>query len=195
MGAPQQMIMSHKSAAVTYATWNPSDKSANITLSSGNLIATATAVAWKSVRSTLGKSTGKWYRECVVSWPASWNAMVWVGSWSDTLSNFVWFNSTGNSYYSYISKSDWANRYNNNTNLTYWAAFTLWQTIWVALNMDAGEVTFYKNNVSQWIITWLSWTQYPMCSPNENTLACTANFGATTMTYTAPSWYNQWLYT
>ena len=182
-------------APPVYATRNPSDKSANITLSWWDLVATASNTAWKSARATIGKSSGKHYWEVVVSWPWSWNCMVWVGSWSDALNNFVWFNATWNSYYSYTGKADWANRYNNNTNLTYWAAFTLWDVIWVALNMDAGEVTFYKNNTSQWVITWLSWTQYPMCSPYDNTLVCTANFGATAMTYTAPWGYNQWLYT
>lgn len=64
MAAPQQMLLSYSAAvAVTYATRNPSDKNANIALSSGNLIATASNTAWKSVRATLGKSSGKWYRE------------------------------------------------------------------------------------------------------------------------------------
>ena len=193
MSAIQQLLMSYKKAN-TYATWNPSDKDANITLSWWNLVATSTAWWWKSARATIGKSSGKWYWEVVVSWPWSWNAMIWVGSGSDALNNFVWFNSTWWSYYSYGGKVDPLNWYNNNSNFTYWAAYTLWDVIGVALNMDAWELTFYKNNVSQWVISWLSGTMYPMCSPNDNTLACTANFWATTLTYTPPTWFNAWLY-
>lgn len=44
-------------------TWNPADKSANITLSSLNLVATGTAAADSNVRSTTSKATGKFYVE------------------------------------------------------------------------------------------------------------------------------------
>lgn len=54
--------------SVTYATWNPSDKSANVTLSNGNLTATITAnTAFYGARATIGKSSGKWYWEQTVS--------------------------------------------------------------------------------------------------------------------------------
>jgi hypothetical protein len=45
------------------ATWNPADKSANITLSGGNLTATSTTSGPNNVRSTAGYSTGKFYSE------------------------------------------------------------------------------------------------------------------------------------
>jgi hypothetical protein len=51
---------------VTYDAWNPADKSANITLSGSNLIATDNANndGWSIARSALGKSTsGKFYVE------------------------------------------------------------------------------------------------------------------------------------
>lgn len=44
-------------------TWNPSDKSSNITLSGGNLIATHSTTSVGGVRSTSSYSTGKWYWE------------------------------------------------------------------------------------------------------------------------------------
>lgn len=44
-------------------TWNPSDKSANVTLSGSNLIATITSGTNQGVRSTISHSTGKWYAE------------------------------------------------------------------------------------------------------------------------------------
>lgn len=182
-------------AAVTYATRNPSDKSANISLSWWNLVATATNTAWKSVRATLGKSSGKWYWEVVTkkaSW--GWNAMIWVWDSGASLSTYVGSNAASNSYYSYNWKVDGANRYNNNINLTYWNPFALNDVIGIALNMDAGELEFFKNNVSQWVITWISGTMYPMVSPYDNTMYFETNFGATSLVYTPPSGFNAGLY-
>ena len=47
----------------TTATWNPADKSAQITLSGGNLIATDTSTGDSGVRSATSHSGGKWYIE------------------------------------------------------------------------------------------------------------------------------------
>jgi hypothetical protein len=52
--------------ALIGTTWNPSDKSANITLSNGNLTAQGTNGSDGGVRSTTSKSTGKHYFE--VTW-------------------------------------------------------------------------------------------------------------------------------
>lgn len=50
--------------AITYATFNPSDKSADITLSGDNLtITSGTLSGWRAVRATIPKSTGKWVWE------------------------------------------------------------------------------------------------------------------------------------
>lgn len=49
--------------ANTYATLNPSDKDAAITLSGGDLTMSSATNAWRSVRATIGKSSGKWYWE------------------------------------------------------------------------------------------------------------------------------------
>lgn len=45
---------------LVYATWNPSDITANLTLSNGNLTATAGASS-VGVRGTISKTAGKWY--------------------------------------------------------------------------------------------------------------------------------------
>lgn len=183
-------------AAVTYATRNPSDKSANISLSWWNLVATATNTAWKSVRATIGKSSWKRYWEVVVQIPSgTWNAMVGIWRATVPLSSYLGNDLYWRAYYSYISKADAKNAYNNNVNLTYWSAFVKWDVIWVALDMDNWTLEFYRNNTSQWVLaTWLSWTYYPMVSPNENTSYHIANFGATPLTYTPPSGFNAGLY-
>lgn len=53
-----------------YATWNPSDKHSEITLSNGNLTATKNvthATNWRGVRSTVGISAEQWYWETTYS--------------------------------------------------------------------------------------------------------------------------------
>jgi hypothetical protein len=48
-----QGLLASYAIAKTYATWNPSDKNANITLSSGNLTATASTVNHFACRATI----------------------------------------------------------------------------------------------------------------------------------------------
>lgn len=63
----QQLLASYGGAPAgpVYATWNPSDTNANITLSGSNLVATrgAAANAFYSSRATISKNSGKWYFE------------------------------------------------------------------------------------------------------------------------------------
>lgn len=188
-------IGKYVAASVTYATRNSADKSANIALSSWDLVATATNTAWKSVRATIGKSSGKWYWEVVVTKAGTWNAMVWLARSTSSLATYGGSVATDWVYYSYNGKADAKNAYNNNINITYWAAFVTWDVIGVAMDMDAWELTFYKNNTSQGTFTGLSGTMYPIASPYDNTLYFTANFGATALTYSPPWGFNAWLYT
>lgn len=178
-------------APPVYATQNPSDKSANISLSWGNLTATNTMASWWAVRSTIGVYSGKHYREHTIgTWP---NWIIWIGNSSASLSNYVGFDAN---WYSY----DWggAGKINNNVFSSYGATWNTGAVIWVALDMDVGTLTFYKNGVSQWTaFTGLSGTFYAMTSLHKwtgNTVA-TANFGATTLAYTPPAGFNPWLYT
>lgn len=176
-------------AVVTYATRNPADKHADITLSNWNLTATNTTANRRSVRSNIGKSSGKWYWEYLTSAWTDWH--LWIGNSSAALTSFVWFDANWWAYY----YNDW-NKVTNNSYAAYWTSYNLAATIWVALDMTAWTVIMYRNNVSQWTMyTWLSWTLYPMIGVYGNGTAIVANFWATTMAYSAPAWYNQWLYT
>jgi hypothetical protein len=53
--------------SATVVTWNPSDKSAALTLSNNNLTATITTTGEQTVRSTLAYSTGKFFFELTAS--------------------------------------------------------------------------------------------------------------------------------
>jgi hypothetical protein len=57
------------------------------------------------------------------------------------------------------------------------------------MDMDAGQITFYKNNVSQGVaFTGITGSLFGMCSVinSGGTNSITANFGATAFTYSPP---------
>lgn len=79
--------------AVTYATLNPSDKSSNVTLSNGNLTATATTSSDAGVRATVGKSSGKYYWEYTYNTFGSASGDTAAGLW-DGAATLAAFGST-----------------------------------------------------------------------------------------------------
>lgn len=188
--------------AVTYATWNPSDK-INCTLSNGNLTwtKTSTSAYWNAVRSTIGKSSGKRYREIVAWWTWTYITITGISLLSYDISNanvnnYPWSRADG-----WLSNGYWGNNWQKVSNASfqnYWNSFAVGDVIWVALDMDNWEIKYYKNNVVQnsWTAayTWLSWTWYAISSVTDTTQTFTANFWATAMDYSPPSGYNAWLY-
>lgn len=172
--------------AKTYATWNPSDKGTNITLSNWNKTVVNTTAWWNMVRSTIWKSSWKWYWEVTANSSvsmiigisnASWNLSSYLGS--DT--NSWGWNENSLKYYNAVGTA-------------YGASYTTNDVIWIALDMDAGTLIFYKNNTSQWTaFTGLTWTIYAAVG-SINSSQTTTNFWATALTYSPPGWYNAWLY-
>ena len=70
--------------------------------------------------------------------------------------------------------------------------------IGIALDLDGGNLEFYKNNVSQGIAatgitgTWYAYTAGLWVT--TSTTSITANFGSSALTYTPPAGYNAGLY-
>lgn len=190
MAANQQaLFMVAPSAGVTYATWNPADKGAGITLSGGNLVATTSTTA-ASVRATIGKSSGKWYWEYTVTNTTTLQIGSGVGTASASLAGTPGV--VDNLAWGYVALD--GKVYNNGTTAATYVTYTNPDVIGVALDMDSGTLQFYKNNTLQGTAaTGLTGTYYPMVGGN-NTSGITANFGASAMTYTAPSGFTQGLY-
>lgn len=178
---------------VTYATWNPADKSSWMILETGNLVwhSNTTAWEWTIARSTIGKSSGKWYWEqtkdnstepaIMIAWILNISAPAWTNNyvWIDT----NWWGYWGQNWY----KVNWSQT-------AYWATYTNGDVIWIALDMDSGTLEFFKNWASQWVMaTGLTGTQYAWVSTNDNWYH-TVNFGASAFAYTPPTWFNAWLY-
>lgn len=196
MSAIQQALLAGKTT-LTYATWNPADKNANITLSGGNLVADATSNSNFCWRATTSQSSRKWYWEVLITETWAWN-LEWVWAANSTMPLTNWFN-LGQDTNWYWYSNNWSKYYNSSSlwPVAYWATYWNGDIISVLLDLDAWEITFWKNWVSQWVaFTWVSWTYFPAFTVNmQSTVSrVTANFWATAFTYTPPAWYNNWVY-
>jgi hypothetical protein len=165
----------------TYATWDPAQIGGNITLSNGNKTVTEVGGSLHSARATVGVSTGKYYWEINVG--SGGDVFTGVGTSSATLNNYLGIDVNGHGYYSVTG-----NYFTNGAGGAYGATYTTGDVIGIALDMDAGEIEMFKNNVSQGVMaTGLTGTMYPMVSASNS--AITANFGATSFTYYPPLYY------
>ena len=167
-------------------TWNPSDKGANVILSNGDLtMASSTGATNGSVRANKGVSSGKWYWE--IKFISGSSVMVGVGNTLASLTSLSY--TTNNIRLYYINGAKYPG------GAAYGAAYTVNDVIGVALDMDVGTLTFYKNGVSQGIaftdIKTIGLPIYPYQSSGSSTApySVTANFGATTFAYSIPSGY------
>jgi hypothetical protein len=127
-------------------------------------------------------STGKWYWEVYFS--AVSNAGLGLSPSTSRVSDA---NGSGG-FWGYIYTG---NKYEAGSASGYGSTFTAGDTIAVAVDADAGTVTYYKNNVSQGIahrldfknIQWL-----PTCRPITSSTGY-INFGQRAYTYTPPAGY------
>jgi uncharacterized RmlC-like cupin family protein len=91
-------------------------------------------------------------------------------------------------------------KYHWPTYTPYGSHFGVGDCIGVALDMDAGQITMYKNGVSQGpMFGGLTGSIYPVISGNANSMygrtpEYTFNFGNTPFNYTPPVGYNPGLY-
>jgi hypothetical protein len=170
-----------------YAVLNPlSNLGTAQTLSEGNLKLTNTSSTWGSKFSTIGVSSGKWYAEFTVL-STSLN-MVGIISDADTTITGTdkYLGSTANSYGYFHSTGV---KFNNGSSSAYGASYTTNDVIGVALDMDAGTLTFYKNNTSQGTAySSLSGVFYIGCSVSSaSSSSFAANFGQRPFSYTPPT--------
>jgi len=103
------------------------------------------------------------------------------------LSNFVGTDANGYGYYSDGSKYNGAGAVGYGSS---WASVT---TIGVAVDLDAGTLTFYKAGVSQGqAFSGLSGTFFAMLSTDGTANSGTINTGATPFAFSPPPGYSAW---
>lgn len=194
-----RMLLLARKVPIAFATFNPSDKHADITLSGGNLTAQNTGgTANAAVRSTVGKSSGKYYWEVVSTdtGGASSTARAGIGIGSSTQNL-----NAGGGFASLeglrVYYGENGNKYQPSTAMG--ATFTAGDVIGCKLDMDAGTFEVLKNNTSQGtIVTGLTGTIYAYVlsavSGSGPYAVITARFGATAFTYSVPSGYQSGLF-
>jgi len=174
-----------------YATWNPLDKfTATTALSNGNLdfvLNTGAQPDETNAVATIALSSGKWYWECV--WTSAVDAAPIFGVW-DTISTTPVRNRGTSYFYGYLPNG---NKFNSGTQTSYGTSWTTNDVIGIALDMDNGTLTFYKNGTSQGTaFSSLSGkTLLPIVvtttGATNTTSTGTGNFGQRPFAYTAPS--------
>lgn len=186
MSAIQQALLWYWATSKVYATWNPSDKWTNITLSNSNTTAVNTTAGWQIVRSTVWKSSWKWYWEVTAN--SATSMIVGIANSSGNLLSYL--GSDANSWW----WSEVWTKYYNSVWTAYWSTYTTGVVIWVALDMDIWTLTYYLNNVSQGTaFTGITWTIFASVGSIISSQT-TTNFWASAFTYSPPWGFNSWLY-
>jgi hypothetical protein len=162
-----------------YATWNPLDIEGGAnTFSAGNLAVATGSLA--AAFSTAKVSSGKWYGEITIAAGATPQVGVAKSPIGTISTNALGQSANG---YTYAASG---NKANNNSFAAYGASYTAGDVIGIALDMDAGTLTFYKNGVSQGqAFSGLS-GEFAFAISNATGVNY-VNFGQRPFAYTAPS--------
>jgi hypothetical protein len=137
---------------------------------------------WAMVGSTIAVSTGKWYWEATFYKPGSGDGVLGIHKTNTSLFQIVGYSGDPDGY----GYSAGGNKQNNSTGSAYGATYTNGDVIGVALDLDAGTLTFYKNNASQGVaFSSLSGEFFPAFS--SETAYFQANFGQRPFAYTPPT--------
>jgi len=130
-----------------FSTLNPLQiGQSNWTLSEGNLkgVSSTSVSGGGGVLSTMGVSSGKWYWECLLQNLNSDSSEIGIAN-TNSIRTDVTLGRTSDSY-AYLNNG---NKFSNNSSSSYGATYTTGDIIGVALDLDGGTLTFYKNNASQ----------------------------------------------
>jgi hypothetical protein len=172
--------------AANFAVLNPLDNG-GLTITNGNLNASrGSGGSWVAAKSTVGVASGKWYWEftSTVNQSAGGpNQAIGISKASSPTNTYL--GSDANSW-SYFQNN--GNKWTNNTSSAYGSGWASGDVIGVALDVDNGTLTFYKNNVSQGTaFTGLTSGFYFPSVSMENGSAGAINFGQRPFAYTPPT--------
>jgi len=171
-----------------YCTWNPLDF-VDVTLSNGNLDCSLPGSSPDWVRGTFAVTSGKWYWEVTLN--SGVHGMIGISdqqytanALSYTQGSLFYYVSNGN-IYGDVGRTGGASSYGS--------GLSAGDVLGVALDMDNGNVKFYKNgsafsgnaNTS----TLVGKTITPCLGEGGGAMDTTTNFGQRTFAYTPPTGY------
>jgi len=176
-------VPTNTSATVAnYCVANPLNKDSTVTVTDGNLAASASATN-VGVTGSIAISSGKWYWEITQTAGGVATSNI-VGITDATLAAKT-AGLTTNSYG--YGTGTTAFKWNAGTNTAYGVNWTNGDVIGVAFDADAGSLTFYKNGSSQGTaFTGISGTFYPAFGFQSGS-AYAVNFGQRPFAYTPPT--------
>ena len=175
-----------------YCTLNPLANGLNLT--NGNLdFDIGARVDWKTTTGTYYLSSGKWYWEVTTATQNTSAANIAYGirtiSSTSSFTNELGYNDSNYAYFASGGK-----RVGNTASIaSYGASYTTGDVIGVALDMDAGTLTMYKNGSSQGTLTTGltgSWTPafgVYTGGTQVGTSSFSVNFGQRSWAYAAPA--------
>ena len=174
--------------AANYCTLNFLDNRASPTLTDGNLTFTTGSATGGLTVGTMGASSGKWYVEFTPTSSVANECFFGIENiaFPLTASDGYVLGGTATSY-AYRNSGQ---KVNNGSSTSYGASFTTNDVIGIALDLDAGTLTFYKNNTSQGTaFTGITGTY--RFGANDGTgsgsISGVVNFGQRPFTYTPPT--------
>lgn len=180
---------------MTSTTLNPDDKTANITLSGSNLVATASTSSNGGVRAADAQTSGKYYFE--ITWTATGGSDTGVGFCDDSCD----LNAIGSSAVRAAIVFNSGNFYVNGSNLVSIGAPSTGTVTCIAVDLGA-QLIWARQGSGNWndsgtanpatgtggeSISALSGNFFPAISLGSTSAELTANFGATSFAQTVPS--------
>ena len=167
-----------------YSTWNAiapvSNGGSLTTFTNGNLEGTTSNSNVSGALGTIGASSGKWFWEITCGTFTGGTGLEIGASQEDVASTISTSEGPGTGPNGYFYIND-GRKVNNNSASSYGASYTDGDVIGVALNLDDGQIEFFKNGASQGTAytSLNSGTYFPCVGDynNSGTASFIANFG------------------
>ena len=171
-----------------YCTWNPLDQ-VNATLTNGNLDCSLPANASNYTRGTISVTSGKWYWEVTLN--SGVHGMIGISqqdypaALSYTQGVLFYYVSNGN-IYGNVGRSGTYSSYGN--------GLSAGDVLGIALDMDNGNVKFYKNGTAEGgnanSSTLRGLTISPCLGEGGGAMTTSTNFGQRSFSQTPPTGYS-----